>query len=717
MMFQGLVTVWDITTQPFGGVNPQIKRDEHQQRMFSFLLLFVGLYQTFTVVYCRLYTSTLISWAVLEAFVIPYYLLSRTSRYQHAIYCYLIVGAVQPPLIGILFSRLGDVAKAHHAIIWIVFPVVLATYALDPMKFLYYMMGIGAAFGIYVGETWDDLTLVSPEYALASYAYAVFLCVFLACCQRLHMWYMNAALREKEQFSSCVSHELRTPLNGILGALDVLGESPLTIEQRRMWGVAVSSTENMLSVVDELLDFSKLQFGQIDITLREFDIRQILAEVLDFMQLVATAKKLSLVCEVLPGSPTMTFGDKKRTRQILTNLIGNAIKYTDQGEVRLRLLTHQEGDDISTRVVRVEVHDTGIGLPDNFNKLFKPFVRFTNTKPGTGLGLFLSKVLVEKQGGCIGVQRFSVGSMFWFTLPAVNLVRSSNNLPLSDINLPGSVNMSTSEPASPLPPFRPRPLEYTTIKVETPRQHFEADVATGKEDMKSMAPETVINIAAVWEPVPLRSEDRSTSRPSAGLTRYRILVAEDNMFNQTVIESMLEVINCISVIVPDGVQVCDELMRNYNSYDLVLMDCQMPYRDGFEATQYIRAQEIGRQLGRKPIVALTADASSRTTEACLASGMDAIITKPVRKTTLQQKLTEILNGNLQDGQNGQGVKTDPNELIPPHTIGGNQQVGIEMTTVSSTVNPGNATVNPIHSINNIPHSLPPEDSCVRVSVT
>ncbi len=405
----------------------------------------------------------------------------------------------------------------------------------------------------------------------------------------------EAASKAKSEFLANMSHEIRTPMNGVLGTTELLLNSPLTDKQRHLASTVHRSGRTLLAIINDILDFSKIEAGKLDLECVGFDLLQLLDESLELFMEAARRKHLRLTQQVDERVPRYLKGDPVRLRQILMNLLSNAMKFTETGGVSLAA-EYVSATPTHTQL-RISVTDTGIGIPPAAKlRIFDAFAQAdgstTRRYGGTGLGLSIAKQLVGLMGGAITVESEpGRGSTFSFTarfeLQPLGEATAAGQTAHSHIPKPHLPLEHASEPSHPFPP------------------------AAGSE----------------------------TERP--GHPVVRILVAEDSPVNREVAVGMLEILGYQVEMAENGRQALELAGRSH--FDLVLMDCQMPEMDGLTATAEIRRRESSFGERRHTIIALTANAMQGDREQCLAAGMDDYLTKPYTQMQLQTVVQKWLN--------------------------------------------------------------------------
>ncbi len=513
------------------------------------------------------------------------------------------------------------------------------------------------------------------------------------------------ANRAKSEFLANMSHEIRTPMNGIIGMTELALNTPLSAVQRDYLQTVHRSAETLLLILNDVLDFSKIEAGKLHMESIDFSVRQMLDETLKPFALRAHEKRCELMVDVRPSVPDSLVGDPHRLRQILVNLISNAVKFTDRGEILLRVERTRLREN-GQATLRFSVIDTGIGIsPEKQATIFKAFTQgdgsTTRQYGGTGLGLTICQQLVELMGGRIWVESEPHrGSAFHFvvTLPISAQVIAPRFLPRPDelVNLPAlvvddnatnrrilvellsswgmqAVAIGDAEEAARVVQSAPRAFSLALIDMNIAgtsglqvaaslRQSTTCATTpmlllTSADQPQDSAHATVINgflVKPVGQQALLEAirtvigsrvcVDQEPAAPAVtpmrAARRLRVLVAEDNPVNQKLAQHLLERRGHTPILVVNGREACETMLRD--SFDLVLMDLQMPEMDGFEATTLIRKRERETASGRVPIIALTAHAMQGDRQRCLDADMDGYVAKPVKPVELFEVIDRVM---------------------------------------------------------------------------
>ncbi|MGD9168704.1 MAG: ATP-binding protein [Candidatus Thiodiazotropha sp.] len=510
----------------------------------------------------------------------------------------------------------------------------------------------------------------------------------------------EAASMAKSRFLENMSHEIRTPLNGVVGMTDLLASTPMGIEQREMMCTIQASAETLLNLIDDILDFSKIEAGKVEVSLKDQDILQLIKEILAMMQASADAKSIKLNSWIDMAVTPVVRTDPQLLRQILINLLNNAIKFTEQGSVTLRLTPSSGEEHIAGDIwLLFEVIDTGIGMSeDQQNKIFDRFTQFnenvTHRNSGSGLGMSITKQLVELLGGKIGVEsRCDEGSRFWFELPVFPGRLLDDEIPLDEVKVLLLTDLLFSENlvldylqecqmiTKVCTSFTDGFLELLNAeKLDSPfdilviEEHFTGSavdelisairaensldklaivcVREGGNTTKNDRCSAIVTLPVTNEKLHhvfmylLNAKRRGEEAQKKGfkasqlseITQTKILLAEDNLINQKVVRKILEMQGHDVDVASNGEHAISLL--DLNSYDLAIVDLQLPDIGGIDVINHYRIMHDGEV--QMPFMILTANATTEAVKMCDEIGVSAYLTKPVRSSQLVEVVNRIL---------------------------------------------------------------------------
>ncbi len=541
----------------------------------------------------------------------------------------------------------------------------------------------------------------------------------------------EAASRAKSEFLAMMSHEIRTPMNGVLGMLQLLDNTNLTVKQTYFTTNIRRSAESLLVIINDILDFSKVEANKMELSVEDFDLVGVVEDVVESFAERAFGKNLELLCAIDPRIRRALRGDAGRIGQILNNLVGNAIKFTERGEVVVRVCAVEQ--ERGRSVVQLEVTDTGIGMTaESCRRVFGSFVQADGSTKrkygGTGLGLAIAKRLTEAMGGEIGVDsEIGKGSRFWVKLPLswqegadcnasrpaprqglTALVVDDNaasrevleqQLAALGIACVASANVQHAFATLRQAAARGKHFDFALVDRDMPdldglalAYAAYADASLAKLPVIAMAPfgkdfdpvegSPALRVRQIHKPVRFAmlatcitdatngqgiaeaagGHDAPADHDGDSEIDATILVAEDNMVNKEVVTAILESWGCRVDTVDNGRAAVEA--ASSGSYDVILMDCQMPIMDGFEASAEIRARGIRRRRDGRPVpvIALTANAMAGDRARCLAAGMNDFLSKPFKQNHLRDLLDRWLDGgggHAATGESGQGAMIAP----------------------------------------------------------
>ena len=569
-------------------------------------------------------------------------------------------------------------------------------------KYLYISLIVGfAGFSIAIswGEYWQDIQPVALSLLILMALVPLYTAFLI---KNLHAAIASAksANEAKSRFLANMSHELRTPLNGVIGIAGLLGETRLSLHQREYVDIMNSSANSLLGLIEKVLDISKIEAGKITIAHESFDLHQIINRIIQIKMPMGKTKGIAVSCYIDAATPFYIEGDPQHLRQVLINLIGNAIKFTDKGSVKLRVCPVVNNDS-GQPGIRFEIQDTGIGIPEaSLATIFDDFTQ-VETEPGctvggTGLGTAISKELVELMGGEIGVEsEIGRGTTFWFELPFKAIFDDDSKLSNNHLLL-----LTTEETASVISPALNRwdvnydwvsssakafswliravensddytilivdqscmldidPVQYARmIKAENMLENLSLVLINTPESNRH--DELILEnyISTIPDPNDQRllfnaihaaqsfsfNDDKIVTlaehyAKQLHARSLNILVAEDNRVNQQVLEGVLRHAGHKTLITDTGEKALDTLNEKMDSIDILILDMNMPGMSGIEVVQALRYMDTASKV---PVIMLTADATPEAKKRCFSAGADAFLTKPLDSRALLEKIAHL----------------------------------------------------------------------------